>query len=654
MGKPRANMRSLCLALLLATALAAAPPSKLFSCSNNTCVLLPRGAATGSALPVCLLTCGVGPVWPLPSKSTMDGTVSAFSRCNISWQFSASAGVEVKRLLTAAGDHLVTSLAASKQAAGSSCKAQGQPSLTINFDVASQDQSLTSSSDESYTLRIAHHSEHESCGCVAASRKLLGGKSKGCSCEPMAYVTAPHFAGAMHALQTLAQLTAYDASRGMHVVAHAVVDDSPAFVHRGILVDTGRQFLPIPQLLKTIRAMAMNKMNVMHMHISDTASFPIELSTGSAVNVTSYGAYGPDEYYTAQQIRDLVAYAKEHAVRVIPEIDAPGHANEGWQWGEEAGLGELALCRSGWTDKALEPPGGQLNIVNPNLYPVLDAVYHDIVALFQSDVFHLGGDEVIVGTDKTFASCWNNTEQGAPILQHLKDLGMDRNDPQSFYKLWANFTNQAAAGVRQAYKQPGMNASLSKMLQWGGSETAPSSVTYNLVAQPYVKQVLPPAEFIIQVWDVVNGSIAADLLKEGYEVLLSHTDYVYLDCGEPGWVKPGGYWCEPLHEWFKMYGYINDVKKSWGLKDLTGITGAETLAWGEGIDEHNFDPKVWPRTAALAEALWSNPSTGWWEAKYRMHQHRQRMVDNGIDAEAMQTHWCLFNDGCDVNSGIPQ
>merc|ERR1712166_863810 len=61
------------------------------------------------------------------------------------------------------------------------------------------------------------------------------------------------------------------------------------------------------------------------------------------------------------------------------------------------------------------------------------------------------------------------------------------------------------------------------------------------------------------------------LLKEGYEVLLSHTDYVYLDCGEPGWVKPGGYWCEPFHEWFQMYGYINDIKKIWGITDTTNI-----------------------------------------------------------------------------------
>merc|ERR1712166_485718 len=634
----QSNMRhpSTCLALLVVAAAqflsspstlaaAVAPPRKLFTCSvNNTCVTVDRGTSGGSALPVCLLTCGAVPVWPLPSKSTIVGTVSAFSRCNINMQFS-STSADVKNLLMASGKHLMDALAANKQTAGTAC-AQESGSLTINFQVESSESALTSSSDESYTLRTELNNT-----------------------ESVAFVAAPHFAGAMHALQTLAQLTAFDPVQGHHLIAHSSVEDSPAFGHRGILVDTGRQFLPIPQLQKTVRAMAMNKMNVMHMHISDTASFPIELSTGAAVNVTSYGAYGPDQYYTVDQIRQLVQYAKEHAVRVIPEIDAPAHANEGWQWSEEAGLGELALCRTSWANSALEPPGGQMNIVNPNLFPVLDAVYHDIVDLFQSDIFHLGGDEVIVGDDTTWASCWNNTEQGKPILDHLKALGMDRNDPQSFYKLWANFTTQAAAGVKQAYKQAGVNQTLSKMLQWGGGQTAPSAITYNLVAQPCVKEVLPPSDFIIQVWDVVNGSIAPDLLKEGYEVLLSHTDY-----GEPGWVKPGGYWCEPFHEWFQMYGYINDIKKIWGITDTTNITGGETLAWGEGIDEHNFDSKVWPRTAALAEALWSNPATGWWEAKYRMHQHRQRLVDAGIDAAAMQTHWCLYNDGCDINGGTPQ
>ena len=132
--------------------------------------------------------------------------------------------------------------------------------------------------------------------------------------ESVVFITATHFAGAMHALQTLAQLTAYDPMKKHHIAAHAQVEDAPAFNHRGILIDTGRQFLPIPQLQNTVRAMAINKLNVMHMHISDTASFPIKLTTGAAVNITFYGAYGPDQYYTAQWIRQRVHYAKEHAM----------------------------------------------------------------------------------------------------------------------------------------------------------------------------------------------------------------------------------------------------------------------------------------------------------------------------------------------------
>merc|ERR1712166_1371172 len=90
MGDPNTvNMRT-CFALLVITAaqytFAAAPPSKLFTCFNNTCVLLDRGSTQGSSLAVCLLTCGAGPVWPLPSKSAMDGNVSAFSRCSIHMQ----------------------------------------------------------------------------------------------------------------------------------------------------------------------------------------------------------------------------------------------------------------------------------------------------------------------------------------------------------------------------------------------------------------------------------------------------------------------------------------------------------------------------------------------------------------------------------------
>ena len=79
-------------------------------------------------------------------------------------------------------------------------------------------------------------------------------------------------------------------------------------------------------------------------------------------------------------------------------------------------------------------------------------------------------------------------------------------------------------------------------------------------------------------------------------MILAHTDYTYLDCGSSGWVSPGGYWCGPYHEWYKLYGYLQDVATSWGttagqLREA-GVVGSEALMWGEEADEQNFDSKV--------------------------------------------------------------
>jgi len=101
---------------------------------------------------------------------------------------------------------------------------------------------------------------------------------------------------------------------------------------------------------------------------------------------------------------------------------------------------------------------------------------------------------------------------------------------------------RATKGLKAAYPKAAPEQPLSKILQWGGGQSAPSDVTYNLMVQANIQEILPREEFIIQVWDNLNGSLAPALLAQGYEVLLSNTDYTYLDCGAPGWVKPGGYW----------------------------------------------------------------------------------------------------------------
>ncbi len=159
-------------------------------------------------------------------------------------------------------------------------------------------------------------------------------------------------------------------------------------------------------------------------------------------------------------------------------------------------------------------------------------------------------------------------------------------------------------------------------------------------------------------WDESTSSISKTLIEKGYDIILSNTDYVYLDCGNAGPFNPGGYWCQPYHEWYHIYQYIADVQSAWELNEaqLSQILGSETLVWGEMIDDVNVEQKLWPRSAALAEALWSNPQNGWYAASSRMLQWRDMLVKRGIKAEALQPQWCRQRSGnaCTVPVGTPQ
>lgn len=141
-------------------------------------------------------------------------------------------------------------------------------------------------------------------------------------------------------------------------------------------------------------------------------------------------------------------------------------------------------------------------------------------------------------------------------------------------------------------------------------------------------------------------------------MILSNTDYVYLDCGNAGFTNAGGYWCQPYHEWYHIYQYIQDVRKKWKLttEELSRIQGSETLIWTEMVDDVSVSQKLWPRSAALAEALWTNPKNTWYEANARMQLWRNTLVSRGVAAEALQPLWCQQREGqtCAINAGTPQ
>ena len=134
----------------------------------------------------------------------------------------------------------------------------------------------------------------------------------------------------------------YNDTTARQILNSAMLSDDPVYPIRAILLDTSRNFIPLAALRRTVDAMAMNKLNTLHWHITDTHSFPIE--TPSEPRMALYGAYSPEKVYTASEVLELVQYGRQRGVRLLPEMDAPAHVGYGWQWGEKAGLGRLAVC----------------------------------------------------------------------------------------------------------------------------------------------------------------------------------------------------------------------------------------------------------------------------------------------------------------------
>jgi hexosaminidase len=123
----------------------------------------------------------------------------------------------------------------------------------------------------------------------------------------------------MRGLETFSQLVWGHPSR---VAVGVYIWDKPLFGHRGIMLDTSRNYYPVEDILRTIGAMSENKMNVFHWHITDSHSFPLVLP--SEPELAAKGSYGLDMLYTPDDVKKIVQFGLDHGVRVLPEIDSPG------------------------------------------------------------------------------------------------------------------------------------------------------------------------------------------------------------------------------------------------------------------------------------------------------------------------------------------
>ncbi|KAK7063269.1 beta-N-acetylhexosaminidase activity protein [Halocaridina rubra] len=472
--------------------------------------------------------------------------------------------------------------------------------LHIDITVTGQDTRLTLDTDESYRLDVVTSDS-----------------------QTTAQIAAQTFFGARHALETLSQLVEYEENRETLMILRSVnIHDEPAFKYRGILLDTSRNFFTVKEIERTLDAMAANKLNTFHWHITDSHSFPMHLA--NLPKMTYYGAYSSSQIYYPSDIRNIVHYGRVRGIRVLPEFDAPAHVGNGWQWAEQQGLGKLAVCvnREPWQSYCVEPPCGQLNLANPKMYDVLGQIYNGMVDLFSPiDLFHYGGDEVNL-------NCWNTTDE---IVNWMNEQGNGLTE-DAYYNQWSIFQEKS----RQLFTDANNKQEVPGII-W----------TSHLTEAGRADQYLSNSKYIIQIWTTDSDPLIGELLDKKFRVIFSNYDHWYLDCGVGAWVGEGNNWCSPYKGWQAVYDN-SPLKIAANLTttyDPALILGGEAALWSEQVDGTSLDSRLWPRGAALAERLWSNPSNNWEPAETRFIHHRQRLVQRGIQADRIQPQWCHQNEG---------
>lgn len=229
--------------------------------------------------------------------------------------------------------------------------------------------------------------------------------------------------------------------------------------------------------------------------------------------------------------------------------------------------------------------------------------------------FHMGGDEVSL-------DCWATSES---LKEWLTERGWGL-ETEGYMRLWDYFQTEALRRLDAA-----SFTRADKIVLW----------TSSLTEDPWL-EYLDPSRYVIQVWTRKDDPTIERLLSRGYEVIMSNYDVLYLDCGYESWVGLGNNWCSPYSGWHEIY---NQDYKQMGGAFSSGIIGVEGTMWAEQADDQTLDGRIFPRGIALAERLWSDPSTDFRAAEPRILLQRERFVENGFRAEALQPQWCRQNEG---------
>jgi len=353
-------------------------------------------------------------------------------------------------------------------------------------------------------------------------------------------LTAPTALGAMHGLQTFLQLV--EVTPDGFAAPAVTIHDTPRFPWRGLMIDVSRHFIPLGVLKRNIDGMEAVKMNVFHWHLSENQGFRIESKKFPKLH-----EMGSDNmFYTQDEVRDLIGYARERGIRVVPEFDMPGHSTAWFVGYPElaSGPGPYGIERKwGVFDPAMDP-------TNEKTYKFLDELIAEMTKLFPDRYFHIGGDEVN-------GKQWDSNPK---IQQFMKSHNLKNNE------------------ALQAY--------FSQRVQKLVTKHGKAVVGWDEVFIPGV-----PKDIVIQSWR--GQASLAQAASQGYHGILSNGYYLDL-----GWSTARHYAVDP------MGGAAANLTP----EQQKLILGGESCMWSEYVNAETIDSRIWPRNAAIAERLWSPQS----------------------------------------------
>ena len=374
-----------------------------------------------------------------------------------------------------------------------------------------------------------------------------------------AVVKAPAVAGALHGIETFLQLVGPGPGGFQAAAVH--IEDRPRFAWRGLMLDVCRHWMPVAVVKRNLDAMAAVKLNVFHWHLSEDQGFRVE--SKRYPKLQELGSDGL--YYTQAEIRDVVAYARERGIRVVPEFDIPGHT-QAWLAGYPelaAQPGQYTIARTwGVFDPVLDPS-------KEATYEFLDGFFAEITPLFPDPYWHIGGDEV------------RDTQwKASPNIQ-----------------AWANEHNLKDSHAIQAY----FNQRVQKLLQ-----------KYHKILIGWDEVLHPdlPQDIVVQSWR--GPKSLADAASKGYRGILSAGYYINF--------------LEPAAQHYAVDPLGGDAARL-TPEQQARILGGEACMWAEYVSSETVDSRIWPRTAAIAERFWSPAETTDVKSMYDRMEELSRVLE---------------------------